>query len=758
MINNTLTVDRRSFLRVSALAGGGLMIAAYIDPFGELIAQGRQGGAPAAPLSPNSFIKIAPDGKVTIIGKNPEIGQGIKTTLPMVIAEELDVTWDVVTVEQGDLDAKYGQQSAGGSTAVPNNYAGHRQLGAAARHMLIAAAAANWSVPATELTTSAGRVLHASSKRSVGYGELAAKAVAMPVPELPSVTLKDSKEFKIIGKALPGVDNRAIVTGKPLFGIDASVPGMLHAVFQRCPVFGGKVATANLDHIKTLPGVKHVFTVEGGTNAGALNSGVAIVADSWWLADQARKQLKVTWNNGPTEAHGTTNFDKQAADLATKFPAAAARNDGNVETALAGAAKTVEGAYAYPFLSHAPLEPMNALCQFKDGKLEAWVGTQTPGNGRNGVATALGLQPADVTVHMYRMGGSFGRRLANDYFIECAYIAKQIPGVPVKLQWNREDDLQHDLYRAAGYHFLKGGVDASGKLVAWRNHFVTMSPDGKSPASSASLGGTEFPARFVPNYAQFTSFITSGVPTGAMRAPGACALSFVMQSFIDELAHAAGKDPLQFRLDLLASPIVVPPPPPAAAAGAPGGGRGGGGQGQDPSVFANRMRGVLELVRDKSGWGKTKLPAGTGMGVAFHFSHQGYFAEVAEVSVDAQKRVRVNRVVVAGDIGRQIINPMNAEGQTHSCVVDGLSQLMAWEITVAGGRATQASWNEYSPVRMRQAPKVIESHYVLSDNNPTGLGEPVLPPVLPAVTNAIFAATGVRVRSLPLAKHGYRWA
>jgi isoquinoline 1-oxidoreductase beta subunit len=231
-----------------------------------------------------------------------------------------------------------------------------------------------------------------------------------------------------------------------------------------------------------------------------------------------------------------------------------------------------------------------------------------------------------------------------------------------------------------------------------------------------------------------------------------------MQSFIDELAHAAGKDPLQFRLDLLSGPIVVPPPPPPDAAGAPGPGRGGGGQGQDPSVFASRMRGVLELVRDKSGWGKTKLPAGTGMGVAFHFSHAGYFAEVAEVSVDAQKRVRVHRVVVAGDIGRQIINPMNAEGQTHSCVVDGLSQLMAWEITVAGGRATQASWNEYSPVRMRQAPKVIESHYVLSDNNPTGLGEPVLPPVLPAVTNAIFAATGVRVRSLPLAKHGYRWA
>ena len=753
---STMSLDRRSFLRVSALAGGGLMIAAYVDPFGDLFAQGQQA---APPPDPNAFLQIGADGRVTIIGKNPEIGQGIKTTLPMLIADELDVDWSVVTVVQGDLDAKYGQQSAGGSTAVPNNYTGHRRIGAAARQMILAAAAANWNVPVTELTTASGRVTHAASKRSAGYGELAAKAATMPAPDIATVALKDPAAFKIIGKSLPGVDNRAIVTGKPLFGIDASVPGMLHAVFQRCPVFGGKVGSANIDHVKTLPGVKHVLVVEGGTNAGQLNSGIAVVADSWWLADEARKQLKVTWNNGPTEAHGTAMFDKTAADLAAKYPAQAARSDGDVEAALTGAAKTIEGAYAYPFLSHAPLEPMNALCLFKDGKLEAWVGTQTPANGRNGVSTALGIKPEDVTVHMTRMGGSFGRRLANDYFIECAYIAKQIPGVPVKLQWTREDDLGHDLYRSAGYHFLKAGVDASGKVVAWRNHFVTMSPDGKTPASSASLGGTEFPARFIPNYAQFTSFIVSGVPTGAMRAPGACAIAFVMQSFIDELAHAAGKDPLQFRIDLLSGPVVQPPPAPPAAAGAPGPGRGGGGQqGVDPAVFASRMKGVLELVREKSGWGTKKLPAGTAMGVAFHYSHQGYFAEVAEVSVDAQKRVRVNRVVVAGDVGRQIINPMNAEGQTHSSVIDGLSQLMAWEITINNGRAMQAAWNDYQPVRMRQSPKIIETHFVKSDNNPTGLGEPVLPPVLPAVTNAIFKITGERVRSLPLSKHGYRWA
>ena len=740
----TLTaINRRAFLQISALAGGGLVISAYIDPLGNLLAQGRQGGPP---MAPNAFITIHPNGRVTIIGKNPEIGQGIKTTLPMVIAEELDVAWNMVDVQQGDLDAKYGAQSAGGSTAVPTQFNAMRQLGAAARQTLVAAAAANWSVPESELTTANGRVSHATSKRSAGYGELAAKAATMPPPELASVKLKDPSAFTIIGKKLPGVDNKAIVTGKPLFGIDATVPGMLHAVYQRCPVFGGKPTAANLDAIKALPGVKHAFMVETPNQQNGLWAGVAIVGDSWWLVNEARRKLQVTWDNGPTAAHSSASFDKQAEDMAPKFPAQPTRKDGDFDAAIAGAAKTAEGAYFYPYLSHAPLEPMNALCLFKDGKLESWTGTQTPATGRRQVAAVLGITEADVTLHMTRMGGSFGRRLQNDYFVECAYIAKQIPGVPVKLQWTREDDLGHDVYRPAGYHFLKAGVDASGKLVAWRNHFV-------GPTGSSSGGMGEFPARFVPNFTLFQSQIQSGVPTGAMRAPTACAVSFVNQSFMDEMAHAAGKDPIQFRLDVLSGPLVVPPPPPAGAPAGPGGGGGGGGQGWDPA----RMRKVLEVVRDRSGWGKTKLPAGTALGVAFHYSHQGYFAEVAEVSVDAQKRIRVNRVWVVGDIGKHIINPMNAEGQVHSSVVDGISQLMT-EITVDAGHATQATWADYPVLKIRQAPKSIDTYFVPSEANTTGLGEPALPPVLPAVTNAIFAATGVRVRTLPLSKHGYRWA
>jgi isoquinoline 1-oxidoreductase beta subunit len=747
-------IDRRSFLRVTALAGGGMMIAAYIDP-AELLGQGRQGGPPAPPLVPNSFIKIAADGKVTIIGKNPEIGQGIKTTLPMIIADELDVDWKDVTVEQGDLDAKYGGQSAGGSTAIPGNWMPMRQIGAGARQMLIAAAAAQWSVPEGELTTASGRVIHAGSKRSAGYGELAAKAAALTPPDPATLKLKDPKDFKIIGQRIKAVDVEGIVTGKPLYGIDINLPGMLYAVYEKCPVFGGAATAANLDHIKTLPGVKHAFILEG-TQLSGLVGGVAIVADSWWLAQSARQQLKVTWNEGKAATDSTVAFDKRAAELAPTLPATANRSDGDVEAALKGAAQVVEASYAYPFLNHAQIEPMNATAQFANGKMEIWAGTQTPAGARNTVAMTLSLQPADISIHMVRIGGAFGRRLYNEQIVEAAAIAKQVGGAPVQLRWTRADDMTHDQFRPAGYHNLKAGVDASGKIVGWRNHFVTFTINGTQPTGSSGMGGGEFPGGWIPNFQFYQSMIPFGVPTGAMRAPGSNAIAFVIQSFIDELAHAAKKDPLQFRLDMLSMPAVTPAAPAAPPAGAPGPGRGGGGSAQ--AFDSARMRGVLELVRDKSGWGTRKLPAGTAMGVAFHFSHRGYFAEVAEVSVDAQKRVKVNKVWVAGDIGSQVINPLHAESQVHGSVIDGMSHLMSFEITIANGRAVQKSLDEHVPLRMRQAPREIETHFLTTNNAPTGLGEPALPPILPAIANAIFTATGTRVRSLPLSKHGFRWA
>jgi isoquinoline 1-oxidoreductase beta subunit len=744
----TTLVSRRSFLRASVIAGGGMMLAYYVEPLEKVLAAPQFG--PPVTLLPASFITITPDGAITLIAKNPEIGQNIKVMLPMLIAEELDADWKAVKIEQADLiPAKYGAQIAGGSTATPSNWVPMRQLGAQCRAMLIAAAADNWGVPASECTTTPSRVHHEPSKRSASYGQLSTKAASMPVPDPKTLTMKDPKDYRIIGKNAANPDIKKIVTGKPVFGIDFTAPGMLYANYEKCPVFGGKVISANLDEVKAQPGIRHAFIVEPGPDPTALAGGVAIVADSWYQARHARDNvLKVVWDDGPTAAQGTDTYNATADDLAKKDPGQTLRKDGDVETAFsAPGAKVVEAAYSYPFLSHVPLEPQNCSASFKDGKLELWAPSQTPASGVAQTAKALGIDQKDVTLHLTRIGGGFGRRLTNDYMVEAASIAKQV-GVPVKLLWTREQDMAHDFYRPAGYHYLKGAVDSSGKLVAWRNHFVSFGENNRF-AQSAGLGGEEFPSRFIPNFSQLASMMPSGVPMGAMRAPGSNAIAFVMQSFIDELAHAAGKDPLQFRLDLLSNtPLPMAPPPPGT-----------------PVAFAPvafdgpRMKAVLETVGERSGWGKTKLPKDTGMGVAFHFSHRGYFAEVAQVQVIKETNLRVHKVWVVGDIGSVgAINPTAAENISQGAVIEGMSHVMGYEITIEKGRATQSNFHQYPPLRLTQAPKEIDVYFLKSDNPPTGLGEPALPPMPPAITNAIFAVTGKRIRSLPIANLGYSWA
>ncbi|MCD2518538.1 molybdopterin-dependent oxidoreductase [Massilia sp. G4R7] len=745
--NAPLSPSRRGFLRATS-AGAVFMLGMSAE--GALAATARAAAAPGMEFAPNAFIRIGRDGRVTLISKQPEIGQGIKTSLPMVIAEQLEVPWKDVRIVQADLDsALYGSQGAGGSTSTPTNYENFHRLGAAARTMLVQAAAESWGVPPAECAAEHGAVVHAASRRRLAYGALVERAARLPVPESSQVVLKDPSKYTLLGTRVGGVDNAAIVSGQPLFGIDVRLPGMLYAVYAKCPVFGGKPLKANLAAIKAMPGVKDAFIIEGTPNLNGLRPGVAIVATSTWNAIRARRALEVEWDEGEGAGHSWADFTAQAKAAASKPGAATVRKDGDVAGTLAKAAKVVEAAYSYPFISHASMEPQNCTAWFKpaDGTLELWAPTQNPGSGQALVTSTFGIPKEKIRLHIIRSGGGFGRRLSSDFIVEATAIAQKV-AAPVKLTWTREDDLQHDHFRPGGFHFLRGGVDAAGKAVAWHNHFVTFANrverEGKSmlaPGSGGNLSGDEFPGRWLENCTLEQTALECRVPMGPWRAPGSCVFAWVFHSFIDELAHAGGRDPLEFRLELLGSRDIVP---------------GTGERGQPYSVA--RMKKVLQVAAEGAGWGKKTFARGQGQGIAFHFSHRGYVAQVAEVTVSKDGKLKVDRVVVATDIGSQIVNLSGAENQVEGSVIDGLSTMMYPALDIDKGRIVQSNFHDYPLLRMPDTPAKIEMHFVKSDYPVTGLGEPALPPLAPAVCNAIFAATGKRVRELPLSKIDLSWS
>ena len=709
-------MDRRSFLKVSMLASGALMVG--VGSYGVLLA----GDSKQETWKANLYVRIDPDGTITIVSKNPEGGQGVKTAFPMVVAECLEVDWKDVKVEQAALDDRYGRQVAGGSRGTPDGWDDLRVAGTAAMHLLLSAAASEWAVPTSECVAENGVITHSPSGQTKAYASLLITAASLPAPDVSELKLKSRpSEFKLLGKFVPGVDNPKILTGQPLFGCDIRLDGMLYAVFEKSPVFNSKLRGSNVDKIRSLPGVTHAFEVPGTDDIRGLQPGVAIVAKTWWEANSARKQLKIDWET--TQSDSSEDYAKQAEALAAE-PGKTLRHVGDVEASFGQSAKVVEASYYYPFVSHANMEPQNCTALLHEsGKMELWAPSQNPKSGRQLVSETLGIPEDRIHVNQVRYGGGFGRRLRNDYMAEAAWIARET-GEPVQLQWTREDDMHHDFYRPAAWHHFKAGLDTAGKIIAFDSHFITVGRNGE-PISGSNLSPKRYPAGLVPNFRLRQSVIETNVPTGPWRSPGDSAYCWAYQSFYDELALAAGRDPLDFRLDLLSQTYGK------------------------ARIDIERARGTLKLAAEKAGWGSDP-GANRGLGIAFSFGHRGYASHVARVSAEGS-RVTVEKVVSAVDVG-PILNLSGARNQVEGSVIDALSTAQL-EITFENGATRQDNFQNYRLLKIRQAPE-IDVHFIQSDNSPTGLGEPPFPAAAPAIANAIFAATGTRIRELPFRRSG----
>jgi isoquinoline 1-oxidoreductase subunit beta len=728
-----LAVSRREFLQVGTATGGALFLGLGLSSTGLAQAPPAMPAA-ASTLAYAAFIQVAPDGAIRIYSARPDVGQGIKTSSAMTVAEEMDADWSRVTVEQSPVDNSiYGQQTVGGSRSTPNSWDPLRKLGAAARALMVSAAAQQWGCPETECGTASSVVTHAPTGRKLGYGALAAQAAALPAPDQTKLKLKSRAEYRLLGRRIGSVDNPKIVRGESLYGMDVRLPGMVYASLHRAPVFRARVSSANLDVVKRLPGVKDAFVLDGvGAGNAEGITGVVVIADSTWAAFSARKQISVDWDTSAASTDSWQKSETAARELARGRGAQVLQASGDVDAALTGAPHTLEAFYTYPHVSHATLEPQNTTAWFHDGKMEMWAPVQLADAARPALAQLLGIPLASVILHLPRIGGGFGRRLMWDYMTEAALIARRVNG-PVKVVWTREDDMQFDYFRVGGFHGMKAALDADGRLVAWQDHFITFTADARTSVSGGNMDAAEFPAPVVANVNLSQTMLPLAARCGPFRAPRSNGLAYPMQSFLHECSVAAGRDHVEFLLELFGTPRLLVPANPA-------------------SLNTGRAAAVIRLAAEKSGWGR-KLPPGRGLGLAFYYSHQGHFAEVAEVSVSPDKKLTVHRVTVAADIGL-VVNPLGAEQQAEGSVMDGLSIVLGQRITHEGGITQQRNFGDYPMMRIASAPKV-EVHFAASDYPPTGIGEPALPPVAPAICNAIFAATGERIRTLPLSLSGF---
>ena len=725
----TQRLNRRRFLQYTGLAGGGLMLGIQLH---EAVAATGTAGAQTV-FAPNAFLQITRKG-ILIYATQPEIGQGVKTSLPMIVAEELDAAWADVEVRQSPIDAaRFGMQVAGGSTATPRTWDPLRRAGAMARALLVEAAARRWGVPGAECRAQDSRVFHDASKRSLRYGELAEDAARLPVPAAESVPLKTRDQYRLLNTRVGGVDNAAIVSGEPLFSTDVRLPDMVYAVYVKCPAAGGTVREANLDVVRRQPGVIDAFVLEGKGDLADLKPGVAIVAVNTWAAFSARQVLQVVWDESRAAKDDWRETEARARALLKQPGAEMLADRGQVDETFKSAARTVEGQYQYAFASHAQLEPESCVAWKRaDGTMELWAPTQTPHRALGVLAKVLGMPESSIVIHQMRLGGGFGRRLYNDFACDAAAIAMRLDR-PVKLQWTREDDMRNDYLRAGGFIDLKAAIDANGRAVGWQQHLVTFSNDGKKPVIGGDLRVDEDFSQLLPNFRYTRTQLPWASPCGAWRAPGASVFAFALQSFLHEMAVAAKRDHLEFLLEILGEPRWLTP-------------------GNRMALNTGRAADVLRLAAQKAGWG-SRQPKGRALGLAFYFSHAGHVAQVADLSVDAARRITVHKVTVVSDVG-PIINLSAAEAQCQGAVVDGISAMAAQQLTHVAGRVQETNFDRYPLLRIGAAPKV-DVHFIQSEYPPTGLGEPALPPLAPAVCNAVFAATGHRIRRLPIVQEGF---